>query len=186
VICGGGGSDRLYGAGGNDVLRGGPGRDWLTGGRGVDKLDGGRGRDLLTDDGADRLTRQAGDRTEALGDYRLEGKVKFLAMPGDNVTTSQGQPTNCTRDEEYDSFRVPSDDFDRTYAMTARNDDGSCRVEASINSWRLTINGAYAGTMTMDRQSVWIGGQYVMHCDDGWKNLWRCASTPEGVTISRK
>jgi RTX calcium-binding nonapeptide repeat (4 copies) len=193
VICGRGGDDVIRGGGGDDVIRGGAGNDVITGGAGDDRIDGGPGRDTVADDGDDRIERGAGDRVQLVGDYAVTDKAVFANMEGDNVTTSQGSPTACTMDEQYDTFRVPNDNYTRSYGLTVRNHDG-CAVRHSINTWVVTINGAYAGMIKMAVH--YAGGlptTYYLYCeqDAGWKNLWRCqdqmnGKNTDGVKIYRK
>jgi hypothetical protein len=170
VICGRGGDDRLIGGAGDDVLIGGPGRD---------RLDGGAGEDVLVDDGYDTDVRRRGDddTTKPLrGDHRETGTLSFANMAGRAVTTSQGQPSNCTKDEQYDTF-TPSRDVDsHSYSATVKT-DGWCAVQPSHNVWNLSMPG---GTGRVEMNDKGWDAPYQMRClKDGWSG-YTCTETYAG------
>jgi hypothetical protein len=171
VICGRGGDDRLVGGGGDDVLIGGSGRD---------RLDGGAGEDVLVDDGRDADVHRAGDddTTKPLrGDHRETGTLVFEDMAGHPVTTSQGQPSNCTKDEQYDTFTPSSNDDSHRYGATIKT-DGWCSVQPSHNVWNLSMPDGGTGRVEMNDKG-W-DAPYQMRClKDGWKG-YTCTETYEG------
>jgi Ca2+-binding RTX toxin-like protein len=178
VICGRGGDDRIDGRGGDDILRGGPGADRLAGGSGDDSLDGGPGPDVIVRDGHDAYDRARGDEdtTKLVGDHRETGTLWFQDMEGREVKTSQGQPTNCTKDEQYDSF-TPGDSNDfHTYGATIKS-DGWCAVQPSHNAWQLTMPG---GTGKVEMNDKGWDAPYQMRClKDGWSG-YTCTETYQG------
>jgi hypothetical protein len=179
VICGRGGDDVIDGRGGDDIIRGGPGRDRLAGGAGDDSISGGPGRDVVVKDGHDSVVQGAGDEDVAkqlVGDHRETGTLWFHDMEGQAVTTSQGQPSNCTKEEQYDTF-TPQDANDfHTYGATIKS-DGWCGVQPSHNVWNLTMPG---GTGRVEMNDKGWNAPYQMRClKDGWKN-YTCTETSLG------
>jgi hypothetical protein len=171
VVCGRGGDDRLIGGAGDDVLLGGPGRD---------HLDGGAGDDVLVEDGRDTDVRRSGDddTTKPLrGDHRETGTLWFEGMEGRAVTTSQGQPSNCTKDEQYDTFTPKGDNDSHSYGATVKT-DGWCSVQPSHNAWNLSMPDGGTGRVEMNDKG-W-DAPYQMRClKDGWKG-YTCTETYRG------
>jgi hypothetical protein len=177
VICGLGGNDRIRGGGGDDVLRGGRGRDRLGGGAGDDTVRGGPGADVVVDDqGDDTLTRGAGDddTTKRLGDYVVASRLHFESMDGQTVTTSQGSPSNCTRNESYGTFTVSGDADSHELSMIVKG-DGWCSVQPSHNAWKLTLPNGGSGQVEINDKG-WEA-PYQVRCLGGWTGGYQCVET---------
>jgi hypothetical protein len=104
------------------------------------------------------------------------------------VSLTPIQPSNCTRDETSSSFTT-SGTADKQTLWFVSKADGSCSVERSYNTWRVTLPGGGAGSIWHGQRDLY--GYYTIECDGHWTN-YRCmypvfpgwkSSTP-GIVIA--
>jgi hypothetical protein len=86
------------------------------------------------------------------------------------VSLTPMQPSNCTRDETSSSFTT-SGAADRQTLWFVSKADGSCSVERSYNTWRVTLPGGGAGLIWHGQRSLY--GYYTIECDGHWSK-YRC------------
>jgi Ca2+-binding RTX toxin-like protein len=186
VICGLGGDDRIRGGGGDDVLRGGPGHDALRGDGGRDRLIGGAAGDILIDDDRDTVVSGRDDDVRPLGDRLMTGSVEFRGMSGITVTLTQGAPTNCTRDEGYETFQIGSDPVIYWLVATVKS-SGSCWFDWSKNTWHAQFSDGSTGDLSMqtgmgiEQPEMWCGSS-------DWRGAFDCRGTnrPLGANTSER
>jgi hypothetical protein len=108
--------------------------------------------------------------TPAGADTRKDVVAFWGLPPGISVKTSQGQPTNCTRDEHYPSFKTTGGrQLERLYATV--KDGGSCFFEASKNVWDVKLGDHASGQIWLGQDAA--GQYYHAECYGTWKGA-RC------------